>query len=64
MIFGRSALLLAEEEPRPGSGPAPTLNLLMVVPIVREKAVKIKTAILRIVQVYLSFTQFLGTSEN
>ena len=64
MIFGRSALLLAEEEPRPGPGPAPTLNLLMVVPIVREKAVKIKTAILRIVQVYLSFTQFLGTSEN
>ena len=50
---GQSALLPVEEEPRPGQEVAPTLHQLMTGQTVREKAVRLKTAIIRTVQVKL-----------
>ena len=48
---GRSALKLVEEERRIGPEPAPTLHQIMVEMTVREKALKLRTVILRNVQV-------------
>ena len=61
---GHIALLLVVEEPRPGPEPATTLLQPTVDYIVRENAVRLKTVILRTVQVNLDFTQFLGIAEN
>ena len=48
---GQCALLLVGEEPRPGPEPVTTPNQLMGDWIVRDKAMRIKTAILKNVQV-------------
>ena len=51
LMIGPSALLLVEEEPRPGPEPAPDLHT--VEQTVLEKAVRLKSAILTTVQVKL-----------
>ena len=53
---GQSALKLVEEERRIGPELAPTLYQLTVEMTVREKALKLRTAILRTVQVTLNNT--------
>ena len=54
-LTGLSALILVEEEPRPGTEPALALHLLTVELTVRETALRRKNAILRTVKVMNKF---------
>ena len=56
-MAGQSALLLVEEESRPEPEPVPTLHQLTLELTVRDKTVRLKTAILTTVLVEYRFIQ-------